>query len=81
MLRTIAGQTIVVPVGDAALNFNGMITLNGSGAFLWEKLSGDTDKDALVSALLEEYDVEKEVAQSGVEIFLKKIREANLLDE
>ena len=34
VLRAIAGSNIVVPVGAATAQFNGMITLNDSGAFL-----------------------------------------------
>ena len=34
-MRKIAGSNIVVPVGAAASDFNGMITLNDTGAFLW----------------------------------------------
>ncbi len=81
MLRTVAGQTIVVPVGSAAVSFNGMISLNESGAFLWSKLSEENDRDGLVKALLDEYDVKRELACCGVDMFLKKLREAKLLDE
>ena len=31
--RNIAGSEIVVPVGNKAMEFNGMITLNESGGF------------------------------------------------
>lgn len=31
--RNIAGSEIVVPVGKKALEFNGMVTLNETGAF------------------------------------------------
>ena len=34
-MRKIAGSNIVVPVGAASSDFNGMITLNDTGAFLW----------------------------------------------
>lgn len=81
MLRAVAGQNIVVPIGAAAVNFNGMITLNETGAFLWQKMSEDTDRDGLVKALLAEYDVAHEVACCGVDVFLKKLKEAKLLDE
>ncbi|MBR5155194.1 MAG: PqqD family protein [Clostridia bacterium] len=81
MLRSVAGQNIVVPVGDAALSFNGMISLNGSGAFLWSAMTEDVSRDELVSKLLSEYDVEPQVAAVGVDSFLKKMREAKLLVE
>ena len=78
LLRQVAGQTVVLPVsGDLDLNM--MITLNDTGAFLWEKLQGDTDEAALVAALLGEYDVEKAVAQESVTAFVKKLNENGFL--
>ena len=38
MLRQVAGQHIVMPLGQKALDFNCAITLNESGAFLWSVL-------------------------------------------
>ena len=81
MLRTVAGQSVVVPVGSAAAAFNGMISLNESGTFLWSKLADGNHREGLVKALLEEYDVTEEVAENGVDMFLKKLREAELIDE
>ena len=51
-LRAIAGSNIVVPVGAATAQFNGMITLNDSGAFLWRELEKGADVDSLTEALL-----------------------------
>ena len=50
VLRTIAGSNIVVPVGAASIDFNGMITLNDSGAFLWKELEQGGDADSLTVA-------------------------------
>lgn len=38
LLRKVAENYVVVPVGTAMVDFNGMINLNETGAFLWEKL-------------------------------------------
>ena len=43
ILREIAGESILVPTGQAALAFNGLASLNASGVFLWgllERWSG-----------------------------------------
>lgn len=80
-LRSVAGQNIVVPIGDAAIDFNGMISLNESGAFLFKALTEEITEDALASALLEEYDVSLDCAKEDVGAFLQKMREAKLLDE
>lgn len=38
VLRKVAGENILVPVGNTALTFNGLVTLNESGAFLWKHM-------------------------------------------
>lgn len=81
MLRSVAGQNVVVPVGSAAIDFNGMISLNESGAFLWQAMAQDTTEAKLVEAILAEYEVAKDAAMADVAAFVKKMREANLLDE
>ena len=80
LLRRIAGQNIVLPAeGDMDLNM--MITLNETGAFLWEHLQEQTDAEALVAALLKEYDVTPERAAAAVSGFLAKLREQHFLEE
>ena len=81
MLRTVAGQTIVVPVGDAAVSFNGMISLNETGKTLWKALENETDTDGLVAALLAEYDVDEATAKMGVDAFVAKLRENGFINE
>lgn len=81
MIREVAGYNVVVPVGDAAMNFNGMINLNETGAFLWKLLEEDTDEEKLVGALLAEYDIAEDAARSDVGEFIAKMKEANLIDE
>lgn len=80
VLRAIAGSYVVLPVGARNLDFNGMITLNESGAFLWNELSQETDTDALVAALLREYDVDEATARSCIDTFVSKLEEADCLE-
>lgn len=81
ILRQVAGNAIVVAVGEASQNFNGIINLNETGAFLWEKLQNDTDEKALIAALLSEYEVDEVLAAADVAAFIEKLREADLLDD
>lgn len=80
-MRNIAGSNIVVPVGNAGDIFNGMITLNDSGAFFWECLKEETTFDEIVSRVLEEYEIDEQTVKKDVEKFLDMLRENNLLDE
>ena len=72
LLRQVAGQNVVLPVGGD-LDLNMMITLNESGAFLWERLQNETTQEALVQALLAEYDVDPQTAADCVAAFIQKL--------
>jgi hypothetical protein len=78
-MRQIAGQTVVLPGGDV-LDLNMMITLNETGAFLWERLNEDTCVEALVAALLGEYDVDEKTARQAVEAFVQKLNDHGFLE-
>lgn len=81
ILRKVSEAFVVIAVGNAAKDFGGMITLNSTGAFLWEKLTdGCESKSKLVEALLEEYDVEKEIAEKDVDTFVDKLEKASLIE-
>lgn len=81
MLRSVADRHVVVAIGQASVEFNGLITLNDTAAFLWKKLSEGCSYDELLSSMLAEYDVDEETARSGIDAFLKTARDANLIDE
>ena len=82
MLRTIAGSDIVVTVGKRTLDFNGIINLNDSAAFLWERLAAGAEEEELVSAILENYtDVDEATARKSVAEFIQTIREAGCLED
>ena len=78
ILRSVAGQTVVLPTGDD-LDLNMMITLNETGAFLWERLQEETDENTLVSALLSEYDVDEPTARKAVSGFVAKLNDHGFL--
>ena len=80
VLREVGGSFVVVPTG-AELNFNGMITLNESGKFLWQALENETDTDGLVAALLAEYDVDAATAKRAVDAFVAKLRDNGFINE
>lgn len=78
LMRKVAGQTVVLPSGDE-LDLNMMITLNDTGAFLWERLQSETSEDALVAALLAEYEVDGETARKAVQAFVQKLSDNGFL--
>lgn len=81
VLSPMADSFVVVPVGDANMNLNVVISLNETGAFLWKNLQNETTAENLLCALTAEYDVDQATAKEHIEKFLKKLKEKNLLEE
>ena len=81
LLREVAGQKVVLPVGEAAERFNGMIRLNETGIFLWSLLEGGTDEEAMLAAMLSEYDIDAETARADISRFVEALRKAGILEE
>ena len=79
ILRQIGDDYIIVPVGKAALSFNGMITVNETGAFLWEQLVKGTSKEGLLETLMETYEVIQEEAERDIDEFLDVLYKNNIL--
>lgn len=79
ILREVAGNFIVVSVGERVKEFNGVITLNETGVLLWKKLETGATEQELVFALLNEYEVDEATAKSDVAEFVNKLKTAGLL--
>ena len=80
LLRKVADSYVVVPVGKLTLNFNGIITLNETGAFLFEQLQKGAEREDLIENRLKEYDVDPEKAAADIEVFLEKVKDADVLE-
>lgn len=80
ILRKVADSYVVVPVGKLTLDFNGIINLNETGAFLFGLLQEGAEKEDLLRKMLEEYDVTPEKAAADIDVFLKKVEEADVLE-
>ncbi len=82
LLRKVANQSVVMPMGKKAFDFNRAITLNETAAFLWSILEKeDVTAQQLKEKLRAEYDVDDATAENDIDKFLNKLRENGLLDE
>ena len=82
LLREVAGNRVVMPVGEAAERFNGMIKLNGSGAYLFEKIQGGiADENGLVTAMLGDYDIDEETARRDIGNFVATLRKMGIIED
>ncbi len=83
VLREVAGRNIVVPTGGAQLSFNGIMTLNDVGTFIWKMLESENgaSREEIVEAVLAEYDADAQAVEKDVDRFLFKLRTQRLIED
>ena len=81
ILRTIADEQLLIPVGEAAISVKGLIALSESGALLYNKLKDGCSRSDLVAALMAEYEVTEAVAAQDTDAFLDQMRQLGMLVE
>lgn len=79
ILREIAGEYVLIPAGERANSFYGIMSLNGSGLLLWQKLQSECTEEELIAAVLENYDVDEDTAAKDVREFLAQLEQADIL--
>lgn len=80
-MRRLGSDIIVVGEGLAQVNFNKMISLNASAAYLWESVDGkEFDVDDLVRLLLKKYEVAEDVARRDAERLVQTWKDAGLVE-
>jgi hypothetical protein len=80
ILKQIANQHVVFPVGEATINFNGMITLNNTAKILFEAMQSEQTVDSLVKLLTDKFDVDKDTATKDVNDFINILESNNILE-
>lgn len=80
ILRKVADSYVVVPVNSMTIDFNGIINLNETGAFLFEILQKGADKQTLLKKLMSEYEVSADNAESDIDKFIQKLKDEDILE-
>ena len=80
-LRNVMGQATVIGEGAGQVNFNKLITLNESAAFLWRSVEGkDFDAEVVAQLLMDEYGIGSELAHKDAEQILAQWFEVGLVE-
>ena len=74
VLRSVAGEFMLIPVGETVFEYNGIFMLTESGKFLWENIEKGAEADQLKQLLMAEYDIDSETASADVEDFIEMLR-------
>lgn len=80
VVREIAGQSVVVALGEASKAFNGIIKLNETGRVMWDILTQGAEKEDIIDKILAEYDVDRKTVENDVDAFVNTLKENNILE-
>ena len=81
VVRQVLDSIVAVPVGETALQFNGMVMLNEVSRVIWDCLGQETTTAAIVTAVTDAFEVDSAQAEADVLEFLEQLRSTQLLEE
>lgn len=79
VMREVAGQYVVIAIGEASKKFHGMIKLNGTGKDIWEGIQNGLSEKQIVENLMEKYQVEKAEVETDVKEFVGQMKDIGIL--
>lgn len=82
-LQSVCGEHIIVPTGEENMDFSHIISLNPTAAYLWEQVSSREHFtiEEMAGILLEEYEVEKDIALEDCALIAERWEELGLLQK
>lgn len=81
VLSKVGDEFVLVPTGEAAKSFHGIVRLNETGAEIWKDLEKELSEEEIVNNLMAHYtDVDHETALRSVRNVVDKLRDAGLLE-
>lgn len=79
-LCPVGDEFVVVAQGAENIDFSKVISLNESGAYLWNRIyDREFDASLLAELLQEHYDVDPAIALSDSEVFIERMKNAGVI--
>ncbi len=80
VLKTVAGATVVMPVGDQVEKVRGMIKLNPTAKVIWSALEAGKDVSGIADELKKNFqNIDESTLYGDIEVFLNKLKELEIL--
>ena len=79
--RNVAGEDILIPIGDSALEHNGLLVLTPTGAEIWDALVEGKSLEEIVANIAEEYGIDTETIRKDVLGLIEKLAQLGLVTE
>lgn len=79
VLREIAGDNLLIPVGEICSAPQGMVLLNDISLLIYQAIGDGKDADAILQDITERYDVETEQARSDMNDVLSQMKNLGII--
>lgn len=81
-LRSVCGEQFLIAEGLSNIDFSKLIALNESSAYLWNAIDEGEEFtiDSLTALILEEYEVEENIARNDVKALVASMLEAGVIE-
>ncbi|MFZ5905898.1 MAG: PqqD family protein [Nitrospirota bacterium] len=79
--RSIAGETILVPVKGKLADMQRIFTLNPVADFIWNQLNGGKTVSEIRDEVIEHFEVARENAEQDIREFIEELIREDLLAE
>lgn len=79
-LCKVRDSSIVVAVGDAVMDFNGIVTLNATGELIWSMLEQGAGDGEIIAAIMDRYEVDETVAKTDFSEFTGQLKGAGFIE-
>ncbi len=70
--RNVSNELVLVPLTGNVAQMNEMFTLNETACFIWENCEKVETSDEMCSLMLENFDVDADVALNDIQTFLSQ---------
>lgn len=81
MLHQIGEEYIVMHDGSTNVDFNRIVNLNRTAAYLWQRFRDEEfETEDLVNAITERYNVSQEQARIDTEAFIRSLQDCGILN-
>ena len=80
VLKKIGDSYYAVPLGTISKEIKGMIKLNNTAAFIWQKTEDGASEEEIIASLSSEFNTTKEIAKNDFDEFTAALKEAKILD-
>ena len=80
IVREIVDEYVMMPVGNTALKFNGLVMANAVSAFIWENIENVNSVEELTNFICNEFEVEYEIALQDTAEIVEQMKKAGWIE-